>query len=86
MCDHDDTRLIERAREDGRRTRRIRFVCIDTGDPIDHALREAVGMNGPTIEDVVHGGERVDEEWCADTDDVEEDQTVPCLEVEWSIE
>jgi len=83
-----DTRMHELldAVVDAVGSRRIRFVCVGTGDPIDDALREAVGMNGPRLSDVLHGFDRVDEEWCVDTDDVGEDQIVPCLDGVWSID
>ena len=78
-------RVVEAVGSSSKTTRRIRFVCIDTDDEVDRALRDAVGMGDtPRLTEVVHGGERVDEEWSPDTHDVEEAQTVPCLDVEWS--
>lgn len=79
--------VVDAVGMDSKRSRRIRFVCIDTDDEVDRALRDAVGMGDtPSLTEVVHGGERVDEEWSPDTHDVDEAQTVPCLDVEWSID
>lgn len=79
--------VVEAVGSSTKTSRRIRFVCITTDDDADRAYRAALRKLGvPTtdrLEDVVHGGERVDEEWSPETHDVDETQTVPCLDVVW---